>query len=211
MGAATAAMTAFYMTRLFCLTFLGKPRFDAHHVHPHESPMTMVAPLMVLAVLSAIGGFMGIPGHSLLASWLEPITGAHAESHDVMEYVLMAVSVLIACSGIGLGYYIYVLKPEIPTQVVARTQGLYRLLLNKYFVDEIYNAVFIQPIKKVSYLTWKYFDVLVVDGAVLVLARASKASGEILRLFHTGGLHIYAFWMVAAIMITLGYLVYGIH
>ncbi len=210
-GAMTALMTAFYMTRLLCLTFLGNSRFG-HDVHPHESPMVMVAPLLVLAVLSVLGGFIGIPGHSWLAEWLSPvIPHAHAEGVDhAMEYLLMFVSVVIAISGCGLAYYMYVLKPEIPKQLQQQLRAAYKVLFNKYYVDELYEAAFIKPIQKLSTLIWKYIDVLVIDGAVLGLAKVSRLSGEVLRLAHTGSIQIYGVFILIGLIGFLGYILYGL-
>jgi len=104
LGALTAVMTAFYMTRLFVLTFFGKERFESHGKGAHESPWIMVGPLAVLAVLSVLGGFMGVPHASWLEHWLEPVIPAHeAVGHAVqasMEWTLMGVSVVGATLGI---------------------------------------------------------------------------------------------------------------
>ncbi|MEZ4870960.1 MAG: NADH-quinone oxidoreductase subunit L [Bdellovibrionales bacterium] len=148
-GAVAAAMTAFYMTRLLCLTFFGKSRVPSD-VHPHESPASMTFPLVVLGVLSAVGGFIGIPhiigeilpGHppNVLAHWLgdslvkvETLKDAH-----VLEWALMGTSVAIAGISSYFAYYCYILNPGIPEAFVNRFKGLHNLVSNKYFVDEVY-------------------------------------------------------------------------
>jgi NADH-quinone oxidoreductase subunit L len=212
-GAITALMTAFYMTRMTCLTFFGKPRFDEHKTHPHESPAVMVVPLVILAVLSAVGGFIGIPGASWLAHWLEPVVGAHAElsaSEHSLEYILMGVSSLIAVSGMAMGYYLYVLRPELPAKVMATFRAVNTVLLNKYYVDEFYDAALVRPIKAFSVLCWKYVDILFVDGAVLGVARLSRRAGNFGRNLHTGVLQIYAASMLLGLLAIVGYVIYGI-
>ncbi len=216
-GALTAFLTAFYMTRLTCLTFLGKERFEKngkHAVHPHESPNLMVIPLMILAVLSIFGGFLGIPHHSWLEHWLAPVVGSHsadAAEGGSMEWILMGVSSLIAVAGVASAYYVYVVKPEISKNLKTSLASAHGLLTNKYYIDEIYDAVFVQPLKKVSVLLWKYFDVLIVDGFVVGLGRVSRLSGEVSRLVQSGAVQLYAVAMLLGLGLILGYLVYGIH
>lgn len=230
----TALLTAFYMTRLTCLTFLGEPRFDpkkigahahnhddhhgdhhddhAHHAPAgvHESPNIMVIPLVVLAVLSVFGGYLGFPGYSVLEHWLSPVTGAHHSEHGSAAYIIMAVSILIGFLGMGLGYFLYVMRPEIPKKIFENAGFAYKVLMNKYYVDEIYDATIVNPIKKISILTWKYFDVLVVDGAVLMFARVSRFTGEFARLMQTGAIQVYAAFILFGLIATVGYLIYGI-
>ncbi len=212
-GAITAFLTAFYMTRLTCLTFLGKARFDSHHVHPHESPFLMVGPLMVLAGLSIVGGFIGFPGHSWLAHWLSPVVGKHIidESLHSTEITLMIVSTLIAFSGVGLGYYLYVKSPEIPAKIKESLAGAYKILFNKYYIDEIYEGCIVTPIRKISEFCWKIIDVIIVDGFVLSFAKISKTAGEIGRQIQTGAIQVYAVAVLIGLLLTVGYLIYGIH
>jgi NADH-quinone oxidoreductase subunit L len=209
-GTLTALLTAFYMTRLTCLTFMGQERFDHHKVHPHESPNTMVIPLVVLAGLSVVGGFLGLPGHSWIGHWLAPVVGEHAGEHGAMAYVIMAISVLVGFAGMGAGYYLYVKQPEIPVKIRDSFASVHKLLLNKYYVDEAYDAVIVKPIKGLAVACWKYFDVIVVDGAVLAVARISRFTGEVSRLIQTGSLQVYAAFVLLGLMCTVGYLIYGI-
>ncbi len=183
-GAAGAFMTAFYMTRLYILVFRGKERFseEARH-HLHESPRTMTVPLMVLAVLAFVGGLIGIPhviapGFNVFERWLAPVfEGAGAEgaaalaaehaahSSGGLELGLMAVSVLIALAGLFSGWVFYEARPEMPVRLAQRAQGLYRLVLNKYFVDEFYGRVVLAPYRGLCRAS-AWFDTWVVDGIV---------------------------------------------
>jgi len=177
LGTAAALMTAFYMFRLIYLTFYGKPRMDHHtEEHIHESPRSMTFPLIVLAVLSFVGGWMGFPKlfpiHSFpfdFYHWLEPVTGSiHAEgvetSHGV-EWGLMALSLGIALAGWGIARGIYVKKPETAEKLATSFAPVYRTLFNKYYVDEIYNAAIIQPVKALCRML-SLFDLKVIDGIV---------------------------------------------
>jgi NADH-quinone oxidoreductase subunit L len=225
LGAATAVMTAFYMTRLYRLTFYGEPRFaisEKHHGHGHghghekggvhESPSVMVVPLQVLAVLSALGGLMGIPHASWLEHWLEPVIPGHALSASVnpaMEWVLMGVSVVGAVFGMVLAWRIYSdLKSA--EALKARWAGVHRLLENKWYVDELYEAAIIRPIQMLSEILWKVFDVKVIDQAVLGLGRVSAWTGQRVRILQTGSTQVYAFMLLVGLVVTLGYIIYGL-
>jgi NADH-quinone oxidoreductase subunit L len=212
-GALTALLTAFYMTRLTCLTFFGKERFDAHKVHPHESPALMTIPLIVLAGLSIFGGFLGIPHNSVLEHWLEPVFGAHHidTATPAMEWVLMGVSTVIALISVSAGYYAYVVKPEIPQRLYASMAGAHKVLFNKYYVDEFYDLILVRPLKSLSMFFWKIIDMIFVDGFVMGMARASRLSGEVARLFQTGSVQVYAAFMVVGMVLILGYFIYGLY
>ncbi|MEW6056566.1 MAG: NADH-quinone oxidoreductase subunit L [Bdellovibrionota bacterium] len=240
----TALLTAFYMTRLTCVTFFGEPRFNpktlgsnpghahASHAHDdhdhghgrghdddhghghakpgvHESPNVMVIPLIVLAVLSIIGGFIGLPGHSWLAHWLGPVVGEHSGEHGSMAYLIMAISVVVSFVGMGVGYFFYVKRPEVPKKVQQNFGFVHKVLFNKYYIDELYNFTIVQPLKKVAQVCWMYFDVLVVDGTVLAVARLSKFAGEVSRLMQTGAIQVYAVFILIGLLATVGYLLYG--
>lgn len=220
-GMITAMMTAFYMFRLLSLTFYGNERFDHHHVHPHESPAVMTVPLMVLAFLSVIGGYIGLPKvfvgehGNLFESWLEPIYEpamnklAHFGSHSHFEEILlMAVSVALALSAIYFALHVYTKKPQIAENVSAKFKGLYNLLLNKYFIDEAYETAVVQPIQKGSEkLLWKVADVTLIDGAVNGLAKLiDKLSGTV-RKIQTGVAQSYAVVMMAGIALVLLWLI----
>ncbi len=192
-GAAGAGLTAFYMFRLVALTFEGSPRFDEHHLHPHEAPKTMTIPLVVLAALSVVGGFIGIPeslgGGDRFGHFLEPVF-ERADSkmllpyHEVsaVEYVLMAVSVAIAVTGIFFARRIYLQRKEIADRTAAKFSRTYKLLLNKYFVDEIYDATIVMPVEKSSEkLLWKGVDVGLIDGLINFSAKMAEYLKPVLQ------------------------------
>ena len=180
LGLLGAGLTAFYMTRLVALTFMGAFRGGPdEEKHVHESPLVMTIPLMTLALLSAVGGAIGLPAVShlpnLLHHFLSPVLGGHLTSgHEVhaygLEVFLMLVSTGVALSGIALGYHFYLKRPELPEQIRARFAGVYRLLVNKYYVDEIYGALFLRPVLKLVALSG-LFDLRVIDGAVNLSSR----------------------------------------
>lgn len=216
-GVLTAMMTAFYMFRLLSLTFFGKERFDHHHVHPHESPAVMTVPLMILALLSIFGGYVGMPKvfvgehGNLFENWLEPIYNpaqlklAHFGMHSHLEEILlMVISVLLALSSIYFALKIYTQKPEIAEGISSKFKGLYNLLLNKYFVDEIYEAAVVQPIQKGSEkLLWKFADVKIIDGAVNGVALLIDKFAEQIKKIQTGFVQYYALVMIAGIAVVL--------
>ena len=231
MGAITAVMTAFYMTRLFSLTFLGKPRFEdqaASHGHGHddghghghggvhESPFVMVGPLMVLALLSAVGGFMGIPkawtgSEGWLESWLEPVIPLHhAVEHtsEAAEWGLMIFSVVLAATGIIVALRLYSNLDKAKSLAV-RWASARKVLANKWYVDELYESTLIRPIYSVSVALWKNFDVAVIDRIVLGFGRVSEWTGQTLRVAQTGSIQTYALILMIGIVATVGYLIYG--
>jgi NADH-quinone oxidoreductase subunit L len=179
-GMTGAFMTSFYMFRLFYLTFAGTTRMDpevAHHVH--ESPKVMTVPLMVLAGLSLLGGLiLGFPPENgLLHHFLAPVVAVEgAEAHHgfgAIDVVLMVASVLIAVAGWWLAYTMYVRKPEMAEAWGARFHGAHRLLLNKYWVDELYDALVVEPSKRLSQ-AWAWFDNTVIDGLVRGVAATAQ-------------------------------------
>lgn len=173
-GILAATMTAFYMFRLIYLTFYGKGRMDHHtEEHVHESPKSMTIPLMILALLSIVGGWMAWPealgGSPFFYHWLEPIAGKlpteGAEVSHATEYLLMLTSLAVAGLGIFIAFRIYLQRPEVAEKLATQFSGLHRVLYRKYYVDEIYDAVIIQPIKNLcSFSGW--FDLKVIDGIV---------------------------------------------
>jgi NADH-quinone oxidoreductase subunit L len=219
-GAVAAFTTAFYMWRLTSLTFLGEERFDHHHVHPHESPATMTIPLIVLAVLSALGGLLGVPhviGHALhipnlLEGWLEPIFAysnehfltAHTGDHTSTEIGLMVGSSLLAVIGIMFARSIYSQGLAKATKMAESMSGLYKLLLNKYYVDEVYNMLVAGPIMAASRdFLWKIVDVIVIDGIVNGSAKSMGAAAGVLRRMQSGVAQNYALVMIIGMVVML--------
>ena len=190
MGALTAFMTAFYMTRLLWLTFFGASRMS-HEVehHVHESPLSMTGVLVVLALLSAVGGYLAIP------HFLEPMIPLPkvVESLEHYEHTLLYVSVAIAFSGVGLAIFMYG-GPASRSEGVARASGpLYGLLSGKYFVDELYATVIVRPLAWVSeHVLLKVGDRLLLDGTLNGLAGLVQRSAGMLGRVQSGSLQLYA-------------------
>ncbi len=170
MAAFGALMTSFYMFRLTYLTFYGSSRMDPHTAeHVHESPMVMVAPLIALAFLSIVGGvILGFPPeHGWLHGFLGPVVGvgsAH-ETNAGMVLLLMSIAIAIALAGWGLAHFLYGLSPATADRWANKFSKMYRLLLNKYYVDELYDLIFVEPLKRLgAILDW--FDRTIIDGIV---------------------------------------------
>jgi NADH-quinone oxidoreductase subunit L len=209
-GIVGAALTAFYMTRLYVLTFRGPSRLshDAEH-HLHESPPSMIAPLVVLAVLSFAGGYVGIPfqegGHAF-ARWLRPVMEAgdvvpvHHELSHGAEWALLLVSVLVALGGIGAAFQAYLQNPDLATSLRERFAGVYRVLEHKYWVDEIYDAWVVQPFMAASQWLWRVWDTVVVDGLVNGVGYTLELGSGMLKLFQTGFVGTYALWIALGVI-----------
>ena len=220
-GLITALMTAFYMFRLYFMTFEGKEKFDHHKVHPHESPKVMTMPLIVLAVLSAIGGFIGIPEifsgehGNLFHSWLAPIFKTaemklmHFGGHSHFEeLLLMIISVVAAASAIFYARYVYLKKPEVAEKTSSRFKGAYKVLLNKYFLDEAYDATVVNPIVKGSEnILWKIADNKIIDGLINYLAKLIDIISGVIKKIQTGVAQSYALVMVLGILIALFWII----
>jgi NADH-quinone oxidoreductase subunit L len=221
-AALAAGITAFYMFRLVSLTFEGKERFDHHHLHPHEAPKTMLIPLIVLAVLSVVGGFIGVPHvlggavglHNYFEEFLAPVFApANAKLllpvHDSvgLELGLMLTSVAIGLFGIWFGRYVYIRKPAIAENVSRKFSAAYRILWNKYYVDELYDGVVVNPIRRISEsFLWKIVDVRIIDDALNMSAKFVEATANIFRRIQTGVVQSYAVVFVAGILFIIGYL-----
>ena len=229
-GALTAFITAFYMFRLYFLTFEGKERFGHEKPastrsnrgeHPHESPNVMVIPLIILAVLSAIGGFIGIPEifsgehGNIFHGWLEPvfknaerklaIYGLHTHFQEIL---LMTISVAGAAGSIFFARYIYLRKPSIASDTAKKFKSIYNLLWNKYFVDELYDATVINPIVKTSdSFLWRIADNKIIDGLVNGIASLIGSASGVIRKMQTGVAQFYAVIMMVGIAAALFWIV----
>jgi len=216
-GTAAAGITAFYMFRLVFLTFFGDSRMDPDvERHVHESPYSMTVPLMLLAVLSVAGGWIGIPealgGHNYFEAWLAPVFGhgtegaAHGGGHHslALEYLLMAGSVGVALCGIGLAWYLYRARPGVPKEIAGRVPGLYDVVLNKYYVDEIYDRIVVQPLLRASRFAWKVIDAGIVDGIVNGVGNLARGLGWFGSLFQTGSVNTYALFLAIGVLVILG-------
>jgi len=184
-GVFTAGMTAFYVFRAFFMTFFGKYRGQEH---PHESPPVMMIPLVILAVLSIVGGkLFNIP------DFLHTVFPA-VEAPE--EFGPMAVASAAGLLGIALAYLMYVYKPGIPDSIANGAKGLYTLIYNKYFVDEIYDAAVVKPLVEGSRVVlWKGADAGLIDGMVNGIGARAKGVGGVLRLAQSGNTRSYATWV----------------
>jgi NADH-quinone oxidoreductase subunit L len=248
-GFITAGMTAFYMFRLLFLTFFGHSRADEHvEKHIHESPYTMTVPLMILAGLSVIGGWIGWP-ESLLGSnrferFLEPVLASagaespagNAAAHaSLSEYFLMVLSVAVALGGIWLAFQFYRTKKIAPELVAGKLPKLYQLLLHKYYVDEIYDAVVVDRTKDLGTLLGRFdanvidglgvdgagwlarfiskvsmwWDKWIIDGLLNLSAKLMQLFSFPVRLLQTGMFSSYAMLIVVGLVVLLAY--YGHH
>ncbi|MCX7936980.1 MAG: NADH-quinone oxidoreductase subunit L [Chlorobi bacterium] len=223
-GVAAAFCTAFYMFRLYYLVFHNTERFDHHHT-PHESPAVMTVPLVVLAILSAVGGLLGVPAAlsggaipHILEQWLEPVFAAsaqllareHAHVSHALEYALMAASLGIAAIGIALATAFYRRPSDLPNRLADRFRWLYQVLWRKYLVDEFYYATVVDPIYRLSVqVLWRITDVAIVDGAVNGIARLVGRLGELVRRIQTGYAQSYAVLMLIGIVAVVWYLATG--
>jgi NADH-quinone oxidoreductase subunit L len=213
-GVITAMFTSFYMFRMLYLTFYGKFRgtSDQEH-HLHESPSTMTIPLVVLAILSVVGGFIGIPevlgGHHWLEHFLEPVFAPsasvlhHTELTASTEYTLMAASVAGALVALAYAYVKYVKNNHVPVADSEERPGPVSLSYHKFYIDEIYDFLIRRPLDALSVFFYKVVDLLVIDGFINGLGKLSVKSSKGLRLLQTGNVGFYIFMMVAGIIAIL--------
>ncbi len=214
LGTLTAVMTAFYVTRAFCMTFFGEYKGDTGHGHggddhghddhghgghggtPHESPITMWGPLVILALLS-IGGQYIFPVPEIL----EPMFPLHeGGAPGWIEPVLIAAGI----GGIALAFFLYVISPGLPAAIASGLGGLYRAVYNKYYVDELYDATFVRPMVDGSrQLLWRIGDVRGIDGIVNGVGSVARGIGQILRHAQSGYIRNYATWVVAGTVIVV--------
>jgi NADH-quinone oxidoreductase subunit L len=200
-GLLTALMTAFYSFRLVFVTFWGPSHVDPHHAgHVQEPSKTMTVPLIVLAVLSIITGYLGIPG------FLEPVfaTGSEISPHHGGGAAgIMMLATAMGLLGIAGAYYVYVMRPGLPDQLARRWQALYQGSFHKWYVDEAYDRTVVRPTFVVADELWKKIDVGIIDGAVNGVARAVAWSGWLLRLVQSGQTQHYALGMALGAVVFL--------
>ncbi|MCL5278007.1 MAG: NADH-quinone oxidoreductase subunit L [Deltaproteobacteria bacterium] len=222
LGFVTAFLTGLYIFRLIYMTFYGESRVDRHVAeHIHESPKVMTVPLVVLAVLSVVGGYIGVPQllgsivgwHSsdVFVNFLAPVfhTVPVHEMPVSTESWLMVGSIVMAILGVFLAWYIYVKEKMRPAKGAAEAfPGLYKLALNKYYVDEIYSAVVIRPLMWMSgSFLWKFFDVWIVDGVVNGSAYVTEWASARLRKIQTGDFQVYVMIFLIGVFSVLAYFV----
>jgi NADH-quinone oxidoreductase subunit L len=200
-GYLAAGLTAFYMGRLLCMTFFGACRADHHtQEHLHESPAVMTLPLIVLAVLAAVGGYIPIP------HVVEQVTGhVHVEHAPTAA---MALAVALALGGLGLAWLLYVARPELPPRVADGLGGLYRLVRDKYRVDELYDRVIYRPVLAMADTAAWVIDRGMIDGIVNGIGSFVVSTSGAWRRVQTGNVQHYALsFLVGALVLAAWYLV----
>jgi NADH-quinone oxidoreductase subunit L len=227
-GVVTAFVTSFYMFRLMYMTFSGdyrgaqvdahghaSPGHDAHgHGEPHESPMVMLVPLMILALLSLIGGFVGIGNH--FEHFLAPVFGrpeiaaaAGETAGRGLELGLMGVSVAVAFLGWWLAYLLYSKRPELPQKIADSLGRFYEAVVNKYYVDELYATVFVKPLVDGSTrILWQGVDRKVIDDTVNDGADGARHVSDEVRHMQSGNLRSYAGWIAAGSAVVIAYMIW---
>jgi len=226
-GVVTAFITSFYMFRLLFMTFFGDYHgahvdehghgsHDAGHGHgePHESPMVMLIPLMILAVLSLVGGLVGYGNR--FEHFLEPVFGtgvvsasASETASHFTEYLLMGISVTVAVLGFVFAYILYVSQPHLPQKIADALGGFYKTVLDKYYVDEIYAAVLVKPLIDASTrILWQGVDRNVIDAAVNESATGARSVSNEVRKMQSGNLRSYAGWIAAGAACVIAYMVW---
>ncbi len=231
LGAVAALMTSFYMFRSVFLTFYGESRVTPEAArHLHESPPIMTVPLMILAFLSLVGGLVGIPifeGLNRIGDFLKPvfapaqaiINGAAQQAHAAvshgaeahhnvgLELLLMGVSLAVAIAGLLLARRMYITEPSRPDKIIEEWKGVHTLVYNKYWVDELYDFLFVNSIVNFSRFLWKRFDDLVIDGIVNGVAEVTRWFGAGLRRVQSGLVKDYALSILFGVLLVVAYLV----
>jgi NADH-quinone oxidoreductase subunit L len=215
-GLLTALLTSFYMFRLIFLTFFGEERYDEHHVHVHESPKSMLVPLMILAVLSIVGGWLAAPAFwgqpDYFAKFLEPVfaqgsageSGAAEAAAHALETPLAVVAVVTALVGFGIAFWLYLKRPTKPAELAKSFKGVYTTLFNKYYVDELYAAIVVKPLLWFSTkVLWQTVDVQMIDGAVNGVASGALDVGDNVRQAQSGNTRSYAVWVVIGAIVVI--------
>ncbi len=201
-GLVTVALTAFYMFRLWYLTFFGELR--SKEVHPHESPWSMLTPMILLAVLAVAGGWIGIPkalgGGDQFAHFLDPVVNVASQptptGSDGQELLFSLISVVMAAIGWFFADLLYRRKPGLADRLVERVGGLYSLVVHKYWIDQIYTWVIVTPLLFVTrYLLWGVADRGIVDGGASVAAGGVRGVGALVQRVQSGNIRSYAGWL----------------
>jgi NADH-quinone oxidoreductase subunit L len=224
-GLLTAFLTSFYMFRLWFLTFFGEFRGteasagDHGHGHIHESPRVMLVPLVILAVLSVVGGWIGWPqtigGTQRFDHFLAPVFSAHAEEAAVAtaenskELLLAGISVLAALLGLFLAWFLYQRRRDLPDKIASALNGLYTAVRDKYYVDEAYAAIFVQPlISFSSSVLWRRIDAGTIDATADDSAHGAEEISDAVRHMQSGNVRSYAGWVAAGAAVVIAYMVY---
>jgi NADH-quinone oxidoreductase subunit L len=222
-GVVTAFITSFYMFRLLYMTFFGDYRgaradgHDAHghnahgHDQPHESPMIMLAPLMILALLSLVGGLVGWGNH--FEHFLAPVFGAvepaaETATHST-ELLLMGVSVAVAFLGWWVAYLLYYKRDDLPQKIADALDGFYDAVVHKYYIDELYAALFVKPlIDGSTRILWQGVDRDIIDAAVNGSADGARRVSDEARHMQSGNIRSYAGWIAAGAAAVIAFMIW---
>ena len=215
-GVITALLTAFYTFRAVFLAFWGQPRDWELVGSAREAPPVMTWPLLILAGLATLGGIFGLPHllgvEHLLDGWLHPVfagqvTGSHVATgvSPGMEWLLLIVSSLVGIAGIGLAYWFYVASPDIPGRLTLHFKGVFRLLVNKYYVDDLYDAALIRPARRLAGFLAHSIDREVIDGAIDGGAHQIGRLGSRLGQLESGYIPHYALAMFLGTIALVAY------
>ena len=199
-GLFTALLTSFYIFRLWYLAFFGESRSEDHHYHPHESPWSMLGPLVLLALLSVGGGWIGM---DRFGAFLAPVLGpvgdpSTAAGGKQLDIILSIVAVAVALLGWFIADRFYRARPETPAKLAAALPAGYNVLANKYWVDEFYGAAIVKPLMAFSrfILEW-VVDVAILGGLAWLLGGVATFAGAVLQRWQSGNLRSYAAWLAA--------------
>ena len=216
LGLGGALLTSFYMFRLLLLTFFGNPRYDEHKVHVHESPKSMLIPLVILAIFAIAGGWFALPtmlgGTNHFDKFLEPVLGnfrtvatdvpqgqpetAGSPAESLIK-TIAAPGVIVALVGFLVAWWFYIRKPDAPKKLAQSLAAPYKLLLHKYYVDEIYAVLIVRPVLWISTnVLWHTVDEKIIDGAVNGVAEVASGTGQRVRHLQSGNPRSYASWVV---------------
>jgi len=206
-GLAAAFLTALYMFRLVFLVFFGEERFDTEHVHPHESGPWMAWPLILLAIPSVLVGFVGFPPedgpfHHFLHHAFE-----HVHAHHVsltMTWTFGIISTAVAVGGIFVAWLVYQRRAVDPAELSERYEGLYQFLLNKWYIDELYSRVIVEPLRNASVFLWRVIDEGIIDAAVNGVGAGIAAISQRVRHVQTGLVANYALAIVLGMIVLVG-------
>jgi NADH-quinone oxidoreductase subunit L len=218
-GVAGAFLTAFYMFRAVYMTFHGSFRggHEAEH-HLHESPGTMTWPLRILGVGSVVAGFLGI-GKALTLNvdlnWFERFLEGAAPTVELEHHVslgaewgLILLSVAVAVGGLLLArsFYFGPEAGEKPALLAERMPGVYRLVANKFYVDELYDLIIVRPLRAIAHFAWKGIDTVAIDGTLNASAFFTEITGDLLRFLQTGNVRNYALMVLAGAVAAVAWL-----
>lgn len=209
-GQLASILTVFYMFRLVFLTFFGKFRgtHEQEH-HLHESPSSMTVPLIVLAILSAVGGLLGLPEFWHLPNWMannlesviirkNPSTMSHTT-----EWTLMGIAITSALAVVWFTYQLYIKNKVLPADKESQMKPWQRVIYNKYYVDEIYDAIIRKPLDFMSHTFYKFLDLQVVDGIVNGVGKSVRAIGSSVRYFQNGNIGFYVMGMTMGVVLII--------